>query len=151
MHTILVSILILLYLVNEKFLIQATEPLAETQSFQCRDIPNPIASPESGPFLQLNQTNFEIHLSIIPQDCKYRYVVTRIVIRLPDVQGEFNLDEYSIKYRLDNTNRLVQLRELATSTFSTLSMNMRNVVVNVTFVEISPLMLEELWVSKSVK
>ena len=145
MHTILVSILILLYLVNEKFLIQATEPLAETQSFSCGEIlPYPIASPESG-FWELNQTNFEILLSIIPQDCIYRYVVTSIGISLPGQESEINLSEYSITYRLENTNRLVQLRELETST-SPLNFGNDSVII----VEISPLIiLEELSVSKS--
>ena len=143
MRTFLVSILILLYLVNEKFQIQATEPLAGTQSLSYGEIPDLIASPESEPFWRLNQTNFEIRISIIPQDCIYRYVVTSIGIRLPGMQSRINLDAYYIKYRLDNVNRLVQLRELVKST----SMYMGN--DDIIKVEISPLKLEELWVSKS--
>ena len=137
MHAILVSILILLYLVNEKFLIQATEQLAGEQSFPCgdREISDPIISPEPGEFWKFNQTNFEIRLRIIPQDCKYRYVVTSIAIMLPSEQSEVYLAYY--KYRLGSTNIMELFTNMST--------------VNMDNVTISPLLLEELWVTKSVK
>ena len=140
MCRIFVFTLFALSLLNKMCQTQLMIPLAEAQTFSCINLTEFfIISPVDNGLLTLNQANFEIRLSIIPQDCIYLYTVTAIVIRIGDSNDEMNIDDYSITYRVNDTLSTVPLRLITSSTITIESM--------VTRVNIYPIAIEELWVS----